>query len=256
LGDFRPYVCGHAAQLPLDVQEEHTVKIKACLPHPDIYNPPMRTEYSIDPAVALPQVEKMLLSLAWKITQAYPVPFEEARAEAYFHFMSACRMYKPQKGKFSTWCYFVVWMQLKTFITNRAKDPHVFVEIDDDLCGAAPEDGVGSLLRDLPADARELFTMLCDAPREVLEGFRLLLHGDDFDQELDNTCVEKAVRFLKSKGKSVVDLVDLNQAVVAGGALETASDRLEQEWDNDQTLRVPKRGSAADLPLPRTCSAR
>jgi len=169
---------------------------------------------TIDPDVALPQVEKMIFSLAWKTAQTYPVPFEEAKSEAYYAFVRACHDYRPNKGtKFSSWCYFWVWTRLKDMVMARSKDPHVFVEIDDDLCGGeAPEI---SLVKDLPSDARELFSLLCGAPKECLEGFRLLLHGDDWDQELDNSKVQKAIKFLKQKGKTVLDLYDLSGQVCA-----------------------------------------
>jgi hypothetical protein len=171
---------------------------------------------TIDPDIALPQVEKMLYKLAWKTAQSYPVPFEEAKSEAYYAFVRACQDFRPDKGtKFSSWCYFWVWTHLKTFVMRRSGDPLTFVEIDDDLCGEAPLEVSAeiSLVKDLPNDARELFSLLCEAPRECMEGFRLLLHGDDWDQDLDNNHVQKAIRFLKKQGKTVLDLYDLNGQV-------------------------------------------
>jgi len=137
----------------------------------------------IDPDKALPEVEKMLFDLAWKTANTYPVTFEEAKTEAYYAFVRACHDYSPEKSKgskFSTWCYFWVWTHLKTFVTKRTVDPLVFVEIDDDLAGAAPEDNSfnhspleglsDDLVRGLSADAKEIMSLLIETPAEILGG--------------------------------------------------------------------------------------
>ena len=160
------------------------------------------------------EVEKILLKLAWKYAQTYPVTFEEARAEAYYHFVKKAPKYRPGPTKFTTWIYFAVGMQLKTWVMGRAKDPHVFIEMNDDLCGEAPPEVSEALelVRELPGDARELVSLLCEAPRECLEGFRLLLHDSCakwLPEEVDDPNVKKAVRFLKRRGKTVADLQEL-----------------------------------------------
>ena len=171
-----------------------------------------RNFFSIDPDTALPQVENMIYSLAWKTAQLYPIRFEETKTEAYWAFMKACRTYNPEsKGKFTSWCYFIICCRLKSLVMDRTLDSAVlsFVEVlDDETFGEAPEEVSEALelVRDLPEDARTLFGLLCEAPQEILEGFRLLLHG-----ETDNdTNVQKAIRFLKKRGKSVFDLQGLH----------------------------------------------
>lgn len=132
----------------------------------------MKLTNTIDPEVELPKVEKMLYSLAWKTSNAYPVSFEEAKAEAYFAFMKACEQFDPKRGaKFSSWCYFWTWTHLKTFVTKRTVDPLCFVELDDDLTGEAPPERSEFMesLADLSEDAKEIISLLLETPGEILE---------------------------------------------------------------------------------------
>lgn len=126
---------------------------------------------TIDPTEEFPKVENMLYQLAWKTAQAYPVPFEEARSEAYYAFMRACADFKPDRGsKFSSWCYFWVWTHLKTFVTKRTVDPLVFIEVKESLLGEAPPERSEALemLEDLSEDAKEIITLLIETPRELI----------------------------------------------------------------------------------------
>lgn len=64
----------------------------------------------------------MLNKIAWEYTRMYPVRFDEAKSQAYWCFLKACRNYRPNRGsKFSTWCYFVVTRNMKTWISQEAK---------------------------------------------------------------------------------------------------------------------------------------
>ena len=132
-----------------------------------------RTETTIDPEQAFPEVEKMLYSLAWATSNKYHVPFEEVQSEAYFLFMKACQNYKPSKGKFSSWCYLVVSMYLRTFITKRAKDRLTFVEeVGDDLMSTAQEHEAPELIKlseGATSDAREIISLLVETPKELVE---------------------------------------------------------------------------------------
>lgn len=133
----------------------------------------MTSKNNINPDEMLPTVEKMLFNLAWKCANAYPVTFEEARSEAYYAFMCACRDYDPTRGsKFSTWCYFWTWTHLKTFITKRTVDPLSFFDIDEELVGAAPPQRSESLdmIEDLSEDAREIIALIIETPHEILRG--------------------------------------------------------------------------------------
>lgn len=153
----------------------------------------------IDPIVEFPKVEKMLYALAWKFSKAHRLPFEDTRSEAYAGFMKACNNFRPNKGmKFSSWCYFVTWGYLKSWIMKRAADPLCFMEINEELVGAEPDvtsDKVHRLLsltekqplqqtlltlfrespaelweatEDLSAEAEELFYLFLEAPTDVI----------------------------------------------------------------------------------------
>lgn len=127
----------------------------------------------INPETEFPNVEKMLYNLAWKTANTYPVTFEEARSEAYWAFMNACRDFNPTKAKgskFSSWCYFWVWTHLKTFVTKRSVDPLCFVEMNEDLVGTAPAERSESLdlIEDLSEDAKEIISLLLETPEELI----------------------------------------------------------------------------------------
>ena len=70
----------------------------------------------------IPSLRPMLSKIAWEYTRLYPVQFDEAKSQAYWCFLKACRSFRPGKGsKFSTWCYFVVSLNMKTWISQEAK---------------------------------------------------------------------------------------------------------------------------------------
>jgi hypothetical protein len=130
---------------------------------------------TIDPDVQLPLVEKMLYDLAWRTANTYPVPFEEAKAEAYYAFVRACHDYNPTKAKgskFSSWCYFWVWTHLKTFVTKRSTDPLLFVEPAELKDGEAPSawSPTLELVDELSEDAREIISLLLETPSDLLGG--------------------------------------------------------------------------------------
>jgi len=115
----------------------------------------------------------MLYSLAWRCANTYPVPFDEAKSEAYYAFMRACNDFNPSRGaKFSSWCYFWVWTHLKTFVTKRTVDPLTFMDINEELVGAAPPQRSESMemIEDLSADAKEIISLLIETPAEILGG--------------------------------------------------------------------------------------
>ncbi len=124
----------------------------------------------IDPEKELPRVQNLLYQLAWR-AKNLRLPFEEAKGEAYFAFMLACRSFDPSRGmKFSSWVYFKVRNHLRTTCTRGSRDPLVFVEINDEVCGAAPSNRKEFLemLEDLSAEARELIHLLIELPGEIL----------------------------------------------------------------------------------------
>ena len=135
---------------------------------------------TVDPEEVFPQVEKMIYSQAWKFAKQYPIPFEEARSNAYASFMEACARYNPhRKAKFSTWCNFLIWCNLMTEVTRRAKEPIVFVEIvDEEVAGAAPllSESFAELMEDVKAslseDAKTILSLLLETPADLLGGIR------------------------------------------------------------------------------------
>jgi hypothetical protein len=129
----------------------------------------------IDPIEVFPTVEKMLYKLAWKFSQSHRLPFEDMRSEAYAGFMKACNNYQPKKGmKFSSWCYLVTWGFLQSHIMKRASDRLCFMELDENLTGAAPRPVSGKLLAMLDATEKKpiqqgLQTLFSESPAELWE---------------------------------------------------------------------------------------
>jgi len=73
----------------------------------------------------------------------YPVTFEEAKSEAYWCFLKACRLYRTgHKMKFSSWCHFVVTQQMKSWIMRESKRSAkiVYYEFAETLPEVAVED--------------------------------------------------------------------------------------------------------------------
>jgi len=142
----------------------------------------------IDPVAVFPKVEKMIYSQAWKFAKKYPITFEEAKAEAYYGFIRACYKFEGRGSKFSSWCYFIVWVTLKDLITARAKDPmipvdpmpHTEAERRDveELMGTVSEEGIKfkeeieDTVSDLSTEAKEMLGLLLEPPAELLEGDR------------------------------------------------------------------------------------
>lgn len=127
---------------------------------------------AVNPSVEFPKVEKMLYNLAWKFHAQYPLlAFEEAKSQAYWGFMEACRMYKEgHKTKFLTFCYQIVWYKLKDLVMSGSSDRLVLSEMDDDLCGevAPAVSNVRDLIADLPQDAHTIVEMLLETPAELI----------------------------------------------------------------------------------------
>lgn len=131
----------------------------------------MKLNKAVTPDEAFPLVEKMLYKLAWKV-QSPMLQFEEARSEAYLAFMKCCETFDPDRGmKFSSWCHYKVQRHLKSFITKRMKDRHVFCDEMETVAGAAPENRRELLLAldDLSGDAKDLISLLIETPQEILE---------------------------------------------------------------------------------------
>ncbi len=140
----------------------------------------------VDPNAVLPEVEQMLYNLSWKFAQTYPVPFEEAKSEAYYAFVRACADFDSERGsKFSSWCYYWVWTHLKTFVTKRTVDPLTFIEINEETLGETSmepisfpgesrlerlSDETQEIIKDLSGDAKEILELLLETTDEIAEG--------------------------------------------------------------------------------------
>lgn len=151
----------------------------------------------IDPETALPTVEKMIYDQAWKCAQAYDIPFDECKSEAYSAFLGACRDFQPDKKmKFTSWCYYWIWCKLKDLVMKKAKDPLCFIEIDDDILPAKPvHSPTLDILEDLSDDAQELVTLIVETPTELLCGVKTPLQ-----------LLTKVKKYLVSKGKRKEDV--------------------------------------------------
>jgi len=130
-----------------------------------------QVKYAVDPIVEFPKVEKILYKVAWNFSQNYPITFEECKSEAYYAFMKACEDYKPERGqKFSSWAYYWAWCKLKDLVMRRSAEPLDFMEINEELLGAAPPAQIESLelIDDLSADAKEIISLLVESPAELI----------------------------------------------------------------------------------------
>lgn len=147
----------------------------------------------LDPASAYPSVEPMLQKHAWSIARSYPgISFEEAMSEAYMAYLTACRLFNPDKGtKFSTFVGFVVPRQLQSFLRRRAKDRLCFAD-PGELYGESDKqqpamsaqpldcpslDVVEELVQELGPDVRLFVSLLLDGPAEMLEAGICTTHG-------------------------------------------------------------------------------
>jgi hypothetical protein len=138
----------------------------------------------VDPVEMFPSVEKMIYCQAWKFAKKYPITFEEAKSQAYYGFIRACYKYTPGKQKFSSWCYFLVWVTLKDLIMARAKDPMIPVDPMPDteagrreaeeLMGVSTDEsgmfreGIEDTVSDLSNEAKEMLGLLLEPPAELL----------------------------------------------------------------------------------------
>jgi hypothetical protein len=151
----------------------------------------------IDPEIVYPQVQRMLMQLAWRAAQRRPHPtledaFDEARSIAYEAFMLACSKYEDERSSFTTFCHMKVWFALKSAEMHGAKEakriPIAFSlqelapisgptgerehDWKDTLECAAPEIprfDLAEFTRDLGHDAREIISMLVETPAELLD---------------------------------------------------------------------------------------
>ena len=136
----------------------------------------MNNEAKVDPEKEFPLVEKMLYSLAWKFSTTYPMPFDEAKSEAYYAFVKSCYDFNASKKmKFSSWVYYWVWCHLKNIVTKRTVEPIVFVDMDENQEGEAPVDRAlpKDAFADLTEDAKEIISLLLETPSELLGGKEL-----------------------------------------------------------------------------------
>ena len=119
--------------------------------------------------------------------------------------MKACNNYRPRKGmKFSSWCYLVTWGYLKSHIMRRAKDPLCFVEIDENLLGAAPKEiSTKSLeiLERIPAHSlpQSFAALLRECPGELWEATEGLSHEADDLLQLFWECPREIISASRKK---------------------------------------------------------
>lgn len=161
---------------------------------------------NITPSEELPKVEKIIFSLAWRFTKTYPISYEECLSEGYMAFMKACQDYNPERGQaFSSWVYYWVWCKLKDLVTKRTRDPHVFMEVNDDLLGEVEmlRSDALDLFDDLSGDAKEIVQLILETPADLLGGQAVSAQG----------LLKKVKRYLISKGRSPQALEDAHKEI-------------------------------------------
>lgn len=122
--------------------------------------------YAVDPETALPEVQDMIYSLCHRFTRTYPLDWDDALSEAYVAFLGACRTFNPEKeNKFSTWCYYWIWCNLKTMVMKNSSLP-VFIEVKEEICGME-ETPIGSVVEGLSAEAQEMVSLIIETPAEL-----------------------------------------------------------------------------------------
>lgn len=125
-----------------------------------------------NPDWAYEDVKNMLFKLAWQYKDRYNLTFEDALREVYWGFARALTRYNPKKhASFSSWCYFVANKKLQGLIRERSKDRLCFIDMNEELVGAAPTDRSPCLevVEGLSKEARQIIEMLLETPAELLE---------------------------------------------------------------------------------------
>lgn len=131
----------------------------------------------MNPEKAWPTVERMLYKMAWKTTERYGVPFEDARSEVYLAFMKACWRWDPKRhARFTSFACFIANCRLRSLIMDRATAHTQMpcVELNEEMLGFAPElrSECLEMLDDLSEDARELVSLLLEIPEDLI-GYRM-----------------------------------------------------------------------------------
>lgn len=126
----------------------------------------------LDPNWDYEDVKLMLYQLAWDYQRRYGITFEEALSEAHWGFVRAWRRYNAGKhASFSSWCYFVANKKLQGLIRDRARDPVLIMEINEELVGEAPAERSPCLevVEGLSKEAQEIVKLLLETPAELLQ---------------------------------------------------------------------------------------
>lgn len=137
----------------------------------------------VDPTEMFPKVENLIYKQAWNFTNRYPISFEDAKSEAYYGFVKACYLYKPDgKRTFSSWCYFIIWCKLTDLVQRRAGDLLDFVEEplgadveDSELSKRFEQEVLSQLEEELSDLAKVWLRMLLNTPKSLL---RRCNHGE------------------------------------------------------------------------------
>jgi hypothetical protein len=105
-------------------------------------------------------------------------------------------------------------MALKSLIMRESTraTKEISLEINEELCGAVEQEATSLqlLLSELPEDVRTLFNLFAQAPREVLEQFRLLLQHPP----ADGRRTRKARQWMHQQRLELVALQKLQQSLL------------------------------------------
>ena len=115
-------------------------------------------------------VEKLIYKIAHSYAQQYTIPYEDLLSQSLTCFMQIVNRYNPDKGtKFSTYLYFVISHQLRTFCQQEYKATN-YTELDEELCGSLPcvdSSFTDDLLALLTDDAQHVVALVLNPPEAL-----------------------------------------------------------------------------------------
>jgi hypothetical protein len=125
-------------------------------------------------------VQPLLYKLAHRYSQSTLIPFDECLAECYWAFMKAANKWDPQRGKFSTYVYFLCQCRLKSLSMDQYRSM-AEASFEDtrqtEPVEPEPSPTLAALREELKGDARTVLELLMEVPKELYEEGPLSLHG-------------------------------------------------------------------------------
>lgn len=115
----------------------------------------------------LDQYQNLIHQMAWSYRKTTGTPFEELLSEAYIGFMKAYDSHDPERGKFTTHCWYCVRNTLNNFLANSkkwvSKNPNnPTTENNPELLFLCKE----TICDELKEDAKNIVSILFSIPDE------------------------------------------------------------------------------------------